>query len=899
MKTLRSWLLRFGGLFGKSRRDRELAAEIESNLALHIEDNLRAGMTPAEARRQALLKFGGIESTKESYRDRSGIPVLETIWQDIRFAIRMLRKSPGFTAVVVITLALGIGANTAIFSIVDTLMLRPLPVHDPHQLVFLSFPRDATHFDASFSTPEFRQVRDATRGIFSDVNAMVLGGLSGAQGRSDGLTVDRITRPAQTAFVTGNFFQMLGIRPYLGRFILPSEEDAAGADPVVVLSYRYWKSRFDGDPGILNKPAWVNGHAVTIVGIGPKEFLGLTPIVEMQAYLPLGMMTLETGENTEFLSNPAARGLLIVARLVPGETLAHANAALAALGPQLAKEYPRPGESTALQARALRPPGLIDGPNPLPALAGLFFTLSGLVLGLACLNVANLSLVRASGRTREMAVRAALGGSRVRLVRQLLSEMMLLGLLGAAAGIIAAVAALRAISSLVTVTELPLVFEFPLHVGILIYALSLAFLAAAVIGIVPALRASSGKVSDVLHEGGRTSTGRSQRTRMALVAAQVAGALALLIVAGLFTRSLVKAQHSDLGFNPRNVLNVKLDPGEIGYTQTQAKQFYDRLLLRTRALPGVEWASLAMSVPLDNFQSEEIAVQGYTPRRGEQLHADYNAVSPDYFKTMRLAILQGRGLRDSDNESAPRVALVDQAMAERFWRGENPIGHTFTTNRDPRHAIEIVGVVRNSRNEDTYSPYSPTFYVPIAQGFTPAETLQIRTAGPPEAIAPQALAIERELAPTAPILNVQTMSEEIDGPDGLAVFNWGAELTGALGLLGFMLAVIGIYGVMAYAVAQRTQEIGVRMALGAQQRNILWMISRQGLTIIAIGLPVGIAIAATVGHLVADFLIGVGPTDSVTYATVTLLLASVALAACYIPARRAMRVDPMTALRHE
>ncbi|HKS76535.1 MAG TPA: permease prefix domain 1-containing protein, partial [Terriglobales bacterium] len=321
MKTLRSWLLRFGGLFGKSRRDRELAAEIESNLALHIDENIRAGMTPAEARRQALLKFGGIESTKESYRDRSGIPVLETIWQDIRFAIRMLRKSPGFTAVVVITLALGIGANTAIFSIVDTLMLRPLPVHDPHQLVFLSFPRDATHFDASFSTPEFRQVRDATRGIFSDVNAMVLGGLSGAQGRSDGLTVDRITRPAQTAFVTGNFFQMLGIRPYLGRFILPSEEDAAGADPVVVLSYRYWKSRFDGDPGILNKPAWVNGHAVTIVGIGPKEFLGLTPIVEMQAYLPLGMMTLETGENTEFLSNPAARGLLIVARLVPGETL--------------------------------------------------------------------------------------------------------------------------------------------------------------------------------------------------------------------------------------------------------------------------------------------------------------------------------------------------------------------------------------------------------------------------------------------------------------------------------------------------------------------------------------------------------------------------------------------------
>ena len=891
------WLSRF---FHRRKQDAQLDSELRFHVEQQIADNVAAGMDRDEARRRALAQFGGLEYIKEETREARGTQFVESLLQDVRLGLRMLRKSPSFTAIAVLTLALGIGANTAIFSMVHTIMLRPLPVHDPHKLVFLSFPRDATHFDPGFSVPEFRQIRDATHGIFSDVNAMALGGLSGAEGRSDGLTVDRITRPIQTIFVTGNFFPMLGIRPYLGRFILPSEESTPGSNPVVVLSYRYWKSRFRGDPGVLDKSAWVNGRAVTIVGIGPKDFLGLTPIVEMQAYLPLEMMVVETGGDTSFLSNPAARGLLVVARLGPGVTLGRANAALAALGPQLSKEYPRPGESSILQARQLRPPGLIDGPNPFPPLAGLFLTLSGLVLGLACLNVANLSLVRASTRKREMAVRAALGGSRVRLVRQLLSETTLLGLLGAAAGMVAAVLALHAISSMVTVTELPLVFDFPFDGRVFVYALSVALFAAAIVGIVPALRASGGKVSDVLHEGGRTSTGRSQRTRMALVAAQVGGALALLVVAGLFTRSLVSAQHSDLGFEPRNVLNVKLDPGEIGYTQSQAKQFYNRLLLRARALPGVEWASLAMSVPLDDFPSEQITVQGYALRRGEQLHADYDAVSPDYFNTMKLAILQGRGFRDSDDESAPRVALIDQAMADRFWHGENPIGHSFTRNGDPRHAMEIVGIVRNSRNEDPYSPFSATFYIPIAQGFTPAETLQIRTAGPPESIASEAVSIVHEIAPTAPILTVRTMSDEVEnGPDGLLLFNLGAELTGALGLLGFTLAVVGIYGVMAYSVAQRTQEIGVRMALGAQQRSILWMMSRQGLTIVGIGLPAGLAIAVGVGRLVGGFLIGVGPMDPVTYATVTLLVSAVALAACYIPARRAMKVDPMVALRHE
>jgi len=874
---------------------------MDSHLQMHIDDNLRAGMSPEEARRNALIALGGIEQTKELYRERRGLPLLETLLQDLRFAARVLRKNPGFTAVAILTLALGIGANTAIFSMVDTLMFRPLPVHNPHDLTFLSFPTDASHFDPAFSGPEFRQIRDQTHGVFSDVNAMVLGGLSSATGRSDGLTVDAVTRPAQTLFVSGNFFQMLGIRPYLGRFILPSEGNTPGADPVLVLSYRYWKTRFHSDPGVVNKAAFVNGQPVTIVGVAPKGFLGPTPIVEMEAYLPLGMMTVETGGNPAFLTDAVNRTLLIVARLAPGVTIEHAGAALGPLGQQLMKQSPRPGVRAALQAKPLRPPGLLNGPNPLPALAGLFLTLACLVLALACLNVANLSLVRATGRRREMAVRAALGGSRTRLIHHLLSETILMALLGAAAGMIVGILALRALGSAAAATDLPLVFEFPFNQHVFVYALSLAIVAAAICGIIPALRASRGNLSNILHEGGRSSTGRNQRTRTVLVAAQVGGSLALLIVAGLFVRSLRSAQHADLGFDPKDVLNVRLDPGEIGYTQTQGVEFYNQLLTRVRSLPAAQSASLAMTVPLgDSVQENEITIPGYVPQRGEQLHAEYNAVSSDYFKTMKIALLRGRDFLDSDSESSPRVALINEAMAQRFWHGVNPVGRKFQRGGDQQHPIEIVGVVRNSRVEDPYSPYGPAFYVPISQAYTSAQTLQIRTAGPPQAIAPEVLAVVRGIAPTAPVLSVRTMADAVNnGANGLLLFNLGAELTAALGLLGLVLAVVGIYGVMAYAVGQRTQEIGVRMALGAQRTSILWMISRQGLAIVGSGLVLGLLVAIGVGRLVGDFLVGIGPTDPLTFIIVSILLAVVALAACYIPARRATRIDPMAALRYE
>jgi len=823
------------------------------------------------------------------------------IIQDLRYALRQLRKNPGFTLVAVITLALGIGANTAIFSMIDSLFLRPLPVRNPSELTFVAFSPGASNFDPSFSVAEVHEISEQTHQVFSATASLIFGGDAGPSNRPDGLTVDKTTKPVQPVFVSGNFFELLGIHPYLGRFILPSEGNVAGADPVVVLSYRYWKTRFNSNPDVLNKPAMVNGHAVTIVGIAPEGFLGITPIIDMEAYLPLGMAVLERGGDAGLLTDPRTRSLLIVGRLLPGTRIERANASLAIVGKNLVKGYPRTGVGNGLlQARELKPPGILNGANPVPKLAGLFLTLAALVLALACLNVANLSLVRATGRWREIAVRAALGGTRSLLIRHLLTESVLISLLGSGIGIIAGTFALRILSSLPTGTDFPVVFEFPFNGRVFIYTLVVSMLTGLAVGIVPALRVSGGNLSSILHEGGRTSTGCRQRMRTVIVAAQTGGSLALLIVAGLFVRSMGHAQHPDLGFDPQNVLNVRLDPGELGYTETQGRAFYDQLVRRVRALPGVQSASLAAMVPLeDNEQRETFTIPGYASRSGEPLTALHNSVSADYFKTMGIVLLQGGEFSVDDNKSTASVAIINQTMAARFWPGTSPVSHLFTRTSDPQHPVQVIGVARNSRIEDTYSSYTPAFYLPISQHYTSAQTLQIRTNGLPKEAAPEVFAIVQQLAPSMPVLSVRTMTEAINGMNGLFVFNLGAELTGALGLLGLTLGVVGIYGVMAYAVGRRTHEIGVRIALGAKRTDILWMMCRQGLVIIAAGIVIGCIAAIGIGRLLGDFLVGVGPTDLLTYSCVSLLLTLVALTACFIPARRAAKVDPMVALRYE
>jgi len=823
------------------------------------------------------------------------------ILQDIRYALRQLRKSPGFFSIVVLTLGLGIGANTAIFSMVDWLILRPLPISNPDQMHYLAFARAGENSGVEFSYPEFVDVQKQTTEVFSTMTPFVFGGLMGAQNSQDGLTVNGVTKPIQTAFVGGDFFPMMGITPVVGWFIAPTEGKAAGADPLVVLSYNYWQTRFGGDPAIVGTAAKINGHPVTVIGIARKGFLGPTPLIEVQAYLPLGMYGVERGVTDDFLINPNARSMLAFTRVRPGVAIDRVQAVLGVVGRHLLEKYPRQQEMGEFRAVPLRPPGLMSGGNPMPKLAGLFLTLAALVLGLACVNVANLFLVRAAARQREMAVRAALGAASSRLVRQLLIEGIVVAICGYIVGLVIGLAAVQMLRSVPLQSELPFALAFGFNWHVFAYAFAVAGVTAILVILVPAVRVWHGNLRDVLHEGGRTATSGRQRLRTVLVTAQVGGSLTLLIIAGLFVRSLRSVQSTELGFDPSSVLNLTIDTNEIGYTEAQGRDFYRQLLERARALPGVQSASLASVVPLsDSLTSSELVIPGYDVPKGHAApSAQYNAISTGYFGTMSIGLNSGRDFSDTDNENSARVGVINQAMAARYWPGQDPVGKSFTMASDAKHPITIVGVVQNSRMGQLYGAFDPIFYLPIKQSYAAVETLQIRSRRGSQELLSDIRRLAESLAPTVPIYGVRTMTDALHGGNGLLLFELGAGLAAALGSLGLVLAIVGVYGVLSYSVSQRTQEIGIRIALGAQRRDILAVIGRQGLLITAAGMTFGLIAAFAVSRLVSVFLVGITPVDPITYIGVSASLIVVAGLAMYLPARRAAMVDPMVALRYE
>jgi putative ABC transport system permease protein len=829
---------------------------------------------------------------------------MTTLWHDLVYGARMLRKQPGFTALAVLTLALGIGANTAIFSIVDWMLLRPLPVSHPEQVTFLAMQQEG-HFSNGFSIPDLLDIQNQSTSVFSDVAGDGIG-LSG------GLTADGKTQPIQIGYVTGNFFRLTGIKPHLGRFILPSEGAVAGADPVIVLSYSYWSTRFGSDPGIIGKKIAFDGHPVTVIGIAPKGFRGLISLLETQGYLPLGMQAVDGSRPPDFMTNRGSRSVLIAARLKDGVSIEQARSVLSVISTRLSDQYPKTNHGMNLGAWPLGPQGPIANPSssPFRSLGVVFMSLALLVLVLACLNVANMLLVRASGRQREMAVRAALGAARGRLIRQLLSESLVLAAVGCVAGIYLGMVASRALSSLNLMTSFPIVLDFHFDWRVFTYAFAMAILTGFLAGIVPALRASRINLSGVLHEGDRTSTGGHQRFRSSLVAAQVAGSLMLLVIAGLFVRSLSNVHLADLGFDPQHVLNLTLDPHEIGYNETQGRDFDRQLLTRVRSIPGIQSASLAQTVPLGEIEfGDRIEVDGYQAPTGQsQPEAGYNFVSSGYFETLGLHILHGRGITDADEQNSQLVAVINEAMAQQFWPGQDPVGRHFVcmfeghgTDLEAarKHPLEIVGVVKNSKTGNLVEAPSPYFYAPLTQHYASLATLQFRAMGAPESMAQITEQTIESLAPSMPVYGVQTMSSALRSLNGLFLFQFGAGLAASLGLIGLILATVGVYGVVSYSASQRTREIGIRMALGARSGTVLLMICRQGMVIIGIGLMIGLFAAFGLGRVVGSFLIGVAPTDPITYATVTLGLLFVGVSACYVPARRAAKVDPMVALRHE
>jgi predicted permease len=818
---------------------------------------------------------------------------------DIRFGLRMLGKSWVLTATIAITLALGIGANTAIFSVLNGWLLRPLPVPAPERITVLAFhPKGVS--DSKFSYPQFLDFQKQAD-TYSDVFAYAVGaaGLSAAGEASE----------FAYSAVTGNYFSALKVKPLLGRLLLPGEGERPGEEVLVVLGYSFWQKRFGRDPSLVGKRILVNGKPATIIGVTPKEFHGTFFAFDMDGYLSLNAVPL-VQESTGFWTDRRDRQLFVLGRLKPSASQAQAQSSVDVIAQRLAAQYPATDKDATIRAiseRMARPAPFVT--DFVPVIASLFLGLPALVLLLACLNVANLLLVRAAARRREMAVRTALGAGRGRLVRQMLTEGIVLALLAGIGGVIFGEWAISATGSMlrsVTTTTSNLAYRLDSSFDwkVFAYTLGAAVFSGILVGIWPAFRAGRVNVNTVLHEGGRSDSAALGRhaVRSILLVAQVAGSLMLLIVAGLFVRSLERAEHMYLGFDPDHVLNVMLDAHQIGYDETRAKAFYRELKDRIRATPGVRSVSLAFSVPLGMPSPDgPIYLEGHPLAPSQQPpEVSFDGIDPAYFETMRVPLVEGRAFKDSDNETAPPVAIVNQTMAKRFWPNEDPIGKRFSFKSAAGPFAEVVGLARDGQTMWMLSQdFQPYFYVPLAQNFHSSLSLQARTSVPPESLITAVLAEIRKLAPDLPVLNVGTMQQGIHGLGGLFIFRLAASLAGVMGLLGLTLATVGAYGVVSFAAAQRTREIGIQMALGATRRDILTAIVRQGLQLTLIGIATGLVAAFGLSRLLRSLLFGVKPSDPRTFIAVSLLLVAVALLASFIPAYRATKVDPMVALRYE
>jgi predicted permease len=825
---------------------------------------------------------------------------VKTLLQDIRYGWRMLRKSSGLSFIVALTLALGIAANALIFSIVNGYLLRPLPVPHAEQIAVLTAQqKGGSPFLYMFSYPDFLDFRSQAAPVADLFGYMpVLPGLS-ADGKADQMLA---------SYVTGNYFTALNVQPALGRLILPSEENQPGKAAVLVLGYSYWQKRFRGDPGVIGKQVRLNGKPAIIIGIVPKQFLGTLPVAEMDGYLPLSSGGSLEQSSGGLMGDRDSRLMRVMARLRPGVSFAQAQSSLNVIAERLAKQYPATDQNVIVRVyreQLARSQPL--GSNVVVAMAGFFLVLAALVLLLACMNVANVLLARATVRQREMGLRAVLGASRARIVRQMLTESILLGLLGGVGGVLVGNWFNPGDLARLMSSNLPLRLDVSFDWHVFAYAFAAALLSGILIGLWPAWRSSRADVNSLLQEGGRSDTagmGR-QRFRNFLVAAQVAGSLILLVIAGLLVRSLQHAGTIQLGFQPDHVLNVTVDPHQMGYDEKQEREFYRRLEAAVRALPGVQSVSLAFGTPMGHLNianAGAVSIEGHPiPFNQQAPTVFFNNVDPGYLETMRVPLLRGRSFTGLDNQNAPSVAIVNQIMADKFWPHQDPIGKRFTLKllTAPAQTIQVVGVTANGKYGMITEDPNAFFYVPLAQNFISIQTLQLRTSVAPESLIAPVRNEIRRLAPDMPIVDTSTMQQMVEGTNGLQLFRFAAYFAAAVGGLGLFLAVLGVYGVVSFGAVQRTREIGIRMALGGSERDVVRLVLRQGVSMVTAGLLLGLFGALALTRVMTRYLLDVSPSDPLTYATVALLLSAVALLACWIPARRATRVDPGIALRYE
>jgi predicted permease len=878
---------KFAALFRRSKRVDDLAEEIRAHLEMEEQENRESGMTPEEAHYAALRRFGNVTLAQERSREMWGWNSLETLWQDLRYALRMLAKNPGFTAVAMLTLALGIGANTAIFSIVNAVFLRPLPFPQADRIYIVDRVGNQVG-GSSISFPIFLAWQKRGDSLFDHLALLAGWGDATLSGKGESERVP-------LAGASSELFSVLGVHPAIGRDFLP-DEGRLGGPNVVILSNGLWRSRFGADRNVIGRTIMVDGESHTIVGVLPQDFQ--VPIPGMRnAELWLPIRVPATSDNA---ANGTLRCLGLLKRNV---TPAQAEAALTPPLSDLRREFPKMFSSTERAHLTPLRSFLANGAGPAPL---LLFGAVGLVLLLACANVANLTLARSTNRRREIAIRAAIGAGRTRVVRQLLTESVVLALLGGVCGVLVCYASFNLILALVPV-NLPHVGAFRMDWMVLLFALFLSVFTGIVFGIAPTLAVSRADLGGALNESNpRAGLGGRGHLRSVLAASEVSISLVLLIGAALALESFALLMHVRPGFDPGNLLtfNISVRPKDKGGIENRLT-FYDRAMARLRALPDVEQVALIDTLPLQEGNDLLFTIEGGSGREtaAKALDADFRAVSPEFFLTMRIPHLRGRGFSASDNARGQPVVIINQTMARMFWPNQDPIGqHIWIgkpmgpewTEPAPR---EIVGVVGDIHGESLASAPDPTMYLPYAQRPIVQAYFVIRTRQSPSAAAPQILKAMYQVDSDLPLAQMKTMDQVLS--DSVTGWRFRTILLGVFGGLALFIAAIGIYGVISYSVAQRTHEIGVRMALGAQRADVLKMVVGQGIKLILAGLGTGIVGALALTRFLSSLLYGVKPTDPFTFIAVSLILTGVALLACYFPARRATRVDPIVALRYE
>jgi putative ABC transport system permease protein len=894
MRALRAFGLRLVGLFGGSRRDREIADELASHVQLHVDDNIRAGMTPDAARRHALLRLGGVEATKERYRDQRGLPLLDSLRQDVVYAVRVLRKNPGFTCTAVLTLALGVGANTAIFSVVNAVLLRPLPFPAEDRLVMIY----ATNTKSGDTTDvaSYPDYQDWSRaGSFESLGALAGGSVTVA-GSS---TAEYVFG----ARVTSTLFETLGVQPVIGRGFTASEQ-VAGAPHVVVLSDGYWRREFGGASSAVGQTLRINETPYTIVGVMPPAFR-LSLGVPEQLYVPL---TIDASRNHGFLR--------VVGRLRPGTSLTRAQAEMTLLTGQIAKAYPKTNQYVGANVMPLVDALAANVRTGLLILVGVV----ALVLLIACTNVASLMLARGAARQRELAVRAALGAGKGRIARQLLTESLLLALVGGSGGLLIGSWTARGLVAMLSASfPVPRIDATHTDAWVLGFTAIVSLATGAIFGVVPALSSASPDLTDAMREASRSATGaRAPRLRSGLVILETALALVLLASAGVLLKTFATLRSTHPGFESEHLLAADVWLPQPRFAQrADRERYYDGVLGRLRTLPGVRSAAFVADLPL-NGGSDGLGfhiVGRPDPAPDKSFSAGFNIATADYFRTMGIPLRMGRDFTDSDRSGAPGVIVINETAAERFWPDQSPLGQRISLPRETKvpsadherdsdtdakeTVLTVVGVTGDVRHQGLATPPRPEIFVNAMQSELPWpwSVIAVRTVSDPEGLVAVVKDVVISVDPNVPLVRINTMDGILSR--AVAAPRVYATLLGAFASLALSLAAVGLYGLVSYTVSQRTHELGIRLALGAARSEILGLVLRRGLVLAGIGAAVGVAVALATTRLLSGLTAGVQPGDPLTFVVVTAVLLATAMVASYLPARRAARVDPMTALRTE